>query len=129
MVKISSAGTTAIPVVLLMRSLGIDNDQEIFQAIAGPTETFKFIVANLNEVKDNEEYNVENQEEAMQWLEKKFAAGQQKEYREQRIQNLLDKELLPHLGNTEDNRKKKAIFLGRIVRQVLEMAINNKGAQ
>ena len=109
-----------------MRSLGIDNDQEIFQAIAGPTETFKFIVANLNEVKDNEEYNVENQEEAMQWLEKKFAAGQQKEYREQRIQNLLDKELLPHLGNSEDNRKKKAIFLGRIVRQVLEMAINNK---
>ena len=126
MVKISSAGTTAIPVVLLMRSLGIDNDQEIFQAIAGPTETFKFIVANLNEVKDNEEYNVENQEEAMQWLEKKFAAGQQKEYREQRIQNLLDKELLPHLGSSDDNRKKKAIFLGRIVRQVLEMAINNK---
>ena len=126
MVKISSAGTTAIPVVLLMRALGIDNDQEIFQAIAGPTETFKFIVANLNEVKDNEEYNVENQEEAMQWLEKKFAAGQQKEYREQRIQNLLDKELLPHLGNTDDNRKKKAIFLGRIVRQVLEMAIDNK---
>ena len=126
MVKISSAGTTAIPVVLLMRALGIDNDQEIFQAIAGPTETFKFIVANLNEVKDNEEYNVENQEEAMQWLEKKFAAGQQKEYREQRIQNLLDKELLPHLGNVDDNRKKKAIFLGRIVRQVLEMAINNK---
>ena len=126
MVKISSAGTTAIPVVLLMRSLGIDNDQEIFQAIAGPTETFKFIVANLNEVKDNEEYNVENQEEAMQWLEKKFAAGQQKEYREQRIQNLLDKELLPHLGNSDENRKKKAIFLGRIVRQVLEMAINNK---
>ncbi len=126
MVKISSAGTTAIPVVLLMRSLGIDNDQEIFQAIAGPTETFKFIVANLNEVKDNDEYNVENQEEAMQWLEKKFAAGQQKEYREQRIQNLLDKELLPHLGSAEDNRKKKAIFLGRIVRQVLEMAIKNK---
>ncbi len=126
MVKISSAGTTPIPVVLLMRALGIDNDQEIFQAIAGPTETFKFIVANLNEVKDNDEYNVENQEEAMQWLEKKFAAGQQKEYREQRIQNLLDKELLPHLGNVEENRKKKAIFLGRIVRQVLEMAINNK---
>ena len=126
MVKISSAGTTAIPVVLLMRALGIDNDQEIFQAIAGPTETFKFIVANLNEVKDNDEYNVENQEEAMQWLEKKFAAGQQKEYREQRIQNLLDKELLPHLGSVEENRKKKAIFLGRIVRQVLEMAINNK---
>ena len=45
MVKISTAGTTAIPVVLLMRALGIENDQELFQAIAGPTETFKYIVA------------------------------------------------------------------------------------
>ena len=50
MVKISTAGTTAIPVVLLMRALGIENDQELFQAIAGPTETFKYIVANINEV-------------------------------------------------------------------------------
>ena len=60
MVKVSTAGTTAIPVVLLMRALGIENDQEIFTAIAGPTETFKYIVANINEVNDNEEYTVQN---------------------------------------------------------------------
>ena len=126
MVKISTAGTTAIPVVLLMRALGIENDQELFQAIAGPTDTFKFIVANINEVKDNEEYAVDNLEESHQWLEKKFAAGQQKEYREARVNQLLDRELLPHLGDQVDDRKKKAIFLGRIVRQVLEMAITDK---
>ena len=126
MVKIPSAGTTPIPVVLLMRALGMENDKEIFAAIAGPVEAMKYTVANINDVKDNEEYGVESTEEAMQWLEKKFAAGQQKEYREARIQNLLDKELLPHLGSSEDNREKKAIFLGRIVRQVLEMAITNR---
>ena len=126
MVKIPSAGTTPIPVVLLMRSLGIENDKEIFTAIAGPAEAMKYTVANLNETKDNEEYNVENSEEALQWLEKKFAAGQQKEYREARIQNLLDKELLPHLGSAPEHREKKAIFLGRIVRQVLEMAITDQ---
>ena len=126
MVKIPSAGTTPIPVVLLMRALGMENDKEIFAAIAGPVEAMKYTVANINEVKDNEEYGVESSEEALQWLEKKFAAGQQKEYREARIQNLLDKELLPHLGSSEDNREKKAIFLGRIVRQVLEMAITDR---
>ena len=126
MVKIPSAGTTPIPVVLLMRSLGMENDKEIFTAIAGPAEAMKYTVANLNETKDNEEYNVENTEEALQWLEKKFAAGQQKEYRESRIQNLLDKELLPHLGAGPEHREKKAIFLGRIVRQVLEMAITDQ---
>ena len=126
MVKISTAGTTAIPVVLLMRALGIENDQELFQAIAGPTETFKFIVANINEVKDNEEYTVDSMDEAHGWLEKKFAAGQQKEYREARVNQLLDRELLPHLGDQVEDRKKKAIFLGRIVRQVLEMAITSR---
>ncbi|MEC7098244.1 MAG: DNA-directed RNA polymerase subunit B'', partial [Candidatus Thermoplasmatota archaeon] len=126
MVKVSTAGTTAIPVVLLMRALGIDNDQEIFTAIAGPTETFKYIVANINEVNDNEEYNTMNTQEAHDWLQKKFAAGQQREYREQRVNQLLDRELLPHLGDTAADRKKKAIFVGRIVRQVLEMALTDK---
>jgi len=111
MVKVSTAGTTAIPVVLLMRALGIDNDQEIFTAIAGPTETFKYIVANINEVNDNEEYSTQNTAESHEWLQKKFAAGQQREYREQRVNSLLDKELLPHLGDTPADRKKKAISL------------------
>ena len=126
MVKIPSAGTAAIPVVLLMRALGMQNDREIFAAIAGPVEAMKYTVANLNDVKDNEEYGVETSEEAIAWLEKKFAHGQQKEYRESRIQNMLDKELLPHLGSLPEAREKKAIFLGRIVRQVLEMAITNR---
>lgn len=126
MVKIPSAGTTPIPLVLLMRALGVENDREIFASIAGPPEAMKFTVANLNDVRDNEEYGVDTSEEALAWLEKKFAAGQQKEYRESRIQNLLDNELLPHLGQNTDNREKKAIFLGRIARQVLEMAIKNK---
>ena len=72
-----------------MRALGIDNDQEIFTAIAGPTETFKYIVANINEVNDNEEYAVQNMLEAHEWLQKKFAAGQQKDYREARVDQLV----------------------------------------
>jgi DNA-directed RNA polymerase subunit B len=126
MVKISTVGTTPIPVVLLMRALGIENDQEVFQAIAGPTETFKYIVANINEVNDNEEYAVNNTLESHEWLQKKFAAGQQREYREARVNQLLDRELLPHLGDQTEDRKKKAIFLGRIVRQVLEMAMTDR---
>jgi len=126
MVKIPSAGTTPVPLVLLMRALGVENDREIFASIAGPPEAMKYTVANLNDVRDNEEYGVDTSIDALGWLEKKFAAGQQKEYRESRIQNLLDNELLPHLGSALDNREKKAIFLGRIARQVLEMAIKNK---
>jgi len=107
-----------------MRALGIENDQEVFTAISGPQETFKYIVANINEVNGDEkqegEYDVKSTNEAYEWLQKKFAAGQQKEYREARVNQLLDRELLPHLGDQTEDRKKKAIFLGRIVRQVLK---------
>ncbi|HIG20302.1 MAG TPA: DNA-directed RNA polymerase subunit B'', partial [Candidatus Poseidoniales archaeon] len=126
MVKISSAGAQVIPAVLLMRALGIDSDEEIFASIAGHKDAFKYVVANINHVRDldtKDAYGVETNEEALAWLEKKFAAGQQKEYREQRVNNLMDKELLPHLGDQPEHRLKKAVFLGRIVRQVLEMAI------
>ncbi|MCH2349504.1 MAG: DNA-directed RNA polymerase subunit B'', partial [Candidatus Poseidoniales archaeon] len=129
MVKISSAGAQVIPVVLLMRALGINSDEGIFTAISAHTDAFKYVVANINHVRDpdtKDAYGVETQEEALNWLEKKFAAGQQKEYRQQRVQNMLDKELLPHLGTLEEFRHKKAIFLGRIVRQVLEMATTDK---
>lgn len=132
MVKLASTGGTAVPVVLLMRALGMEVDQEIFQAAASTTDErlagdmFKYIVANLNDVKDNDEYVVETTDEALLWLEKKFAAGQQKEYREQKVAQILDRNLLPHLGDTSADRKKKAVFLGRICRQVLEMAITNK---
>ncbi len=127
MVKISSAGAQVIPAVLLMRALGIDSDEEIFASIAGQKEAFKYVVANINHVRDphtKDAYGVETHEEAIGWLEKKFAAGQQKDYREQRVTNLMDKELLPHLGDQPEHRMKKAVFLGRIVRQVLEMAIS-----
>ena len=76
---------------------------------------------------DNEEYKVVTTDESHQWLEKKFAAGQQRrQYREARVNQLLDRELLPHLGDQVEDREKKAIYLGRIVRQVLEMAIEGR---
>ena len=87
MVKISTAGTTAIPVVLLMRALGIENDQEVFHCYCrSSTETFKYIVANLNEVNGDEKQEGDTTSRVPtkhhEWLQKKFAAGQQQEYRE-----------------------------------------------
>ena len=48
----------------------------------------------------------------LQWngCKRKFAAGQQREFREARVQQLLDRELLPHLGDSEEARMKKAFI-------------------
>ena len=124
MVKIPSAGTTAIPVVLLMRALGMENDRDIFSAIAGPVEAMKYTVATSTTSKTTQ--SMVSIILKRQWHgSRRNSRRSQKEYRESRIQNLPDKELLLILSE-DDVRTKKAIFLGRIVRQVLEMAITNR---
>ena len=54
-------------------------------------------------------------------MERRFAAGQSKEYRKKRINYILDNTLLPHLSTTYEARLKKAVFLGRMAREVLEL--------
>ena len=41
-------------------------------------------------------------QEALEYLERRFAAGQSKEYRKKRINYILDNTLLPHLSTPED---------------------------
>ncbi|MCK5310141.1 MAG: DNA-directed RNA polymerase subunit B'', partial [Thermoplasmata archaeon] len=61
------------------------------------------------------------------YLEKKFATGQAKEYREKKVESIIDKALLPHLGDSPEDRLKKAIFLGRMARTVLELFLKERG--
>src|SRR3989441_537518 len=51
------------------------------------------------------------------------ATGQAKEYRIKKVESILDRSLLPHLGDTREDRIKKAIFLGRVARTVLELSL------
>ncbi|MBR1452160.1 MAG: DNA-directed RNA polymerase subunit B, partial [Candidatus Methanomethylophilaceae archaeon] len=60
------------------------------------------------------------------FLERNFAAGQAKEYRTKKVESILDRSLLPHLGDTVADRKKKAIFLGRVARSVLELSLEKR---
>ncbi|EQD53545.1 DNA-directed RNA polymerase subunit B, partial [mine drainage metagenome] len=50
-------------------------------------------------------------EDALLFLEKKFATGQAKEYRQRKVDGILDRSLLPHLGDTPEDRLKKALYL------------------
>ena len=56
---------------------------------------------------------VQNIKEAHEWLQKKFAAGQQKDYREARVDQLLDRELLPHLRRPRNRPQEKGGLFGQ----------------
>lgn len=126
MLKVSvPAARGDIPLVVLMKALGMDKDEEIYNAIVTESGMASLVFANIEMCQEEEEYSpdgVYTKEDAMSYLERKFATGQAEEYRRRKIDSILDRSLLPHLGDHEDSRYKKAVFLGRMARAILELA-------
>ncbi len=118
------AAPTQIPLIVLMKALGMDADEDIHKAIVSDPKMDNIVYANLEEC--GLSHSVATIEDALNYLEKKFATGQAKEFREKKVESIIDKSLLPHLGDHRDQRIKKAIYLGRIARSVLELKLGSR---
>ncbi|MHC1635868.1 MAG: DNA-directed RNA polymerase subunit B [Candidatus Methanospirareceae archaeon] len=103
--------------VTLMRALGLESEEEIIKAVSDDKEIRKYIKENI------EQCEVKTTEEALDKLGRKAAPSQAREYRERRINYILDHYFLPHL----DNRIAKAHFLGRMAEACYELALGRRG--
>jgi DNA-directed RNA polymerase subunit B len=118
-----------IPLIVLMKALGMESDADIFEAVVSDPEMRNIVYANIEECQNKKLFpptGIFTMPDALNWLEKKFATGQAKEYRERKVSSIIDRSLLPHLGDAREDRIKKAIFLGRVARTVLELALEKR---
>ena len=113
-----------VPLAVLMMALGMESADDIMQAITNNPEMQNLILANIEEIHNTE--GIYTTQEALEYLERRFAAGQSKEYRRKRINYIIDNTLLPHLDTNPEARMKKAVFLGRMAREVLELGLGER---
>lgn len=106
--------------VTLVRALGMVSDEEIVNAVSDDPEIVKFMLENL------EEAEVFTKDEAMDKLGKRVAAGQAPDYQRKRANYVLDRYLLPHLGNETESRHKKAHYLARMAEACFELALGRR---
>jgi DNA-directed RNA polymerase subunit B len=123
MVTVPSA-SGQIPLVILLRALGMESDEEIVHAIMSDTKMEPLILGNIESAAD--EYGVATREDAIGYLGKRLAGGQAKEYRVKRVEALMDRNLLPHLGQEPEDRITKAIFLARMGNAVFDLYLGNR---
>ncbi|MBI2578905.1 MAG: DNA-directed RNA polymerase subunit B [Candidatus Aenigmarchaeota archaeon] len=121
-ITISFANLKKLPVVVLLRALGMETDKEIIEAITGEKDEVQEIYFNLYE------YDVKSVEEAKDHLGKKLKIPQQ-EYRDKRVNDILDKYLLPHIGQDKKARKEKAVYLCKVVRKLLRLGLKKAKEQ
>ncbi len=114
-----------VPLAILMMALGMESADDIMHQInpENKNEMQNLILANIEEVHapGDGTKGIYTTQEALEYLERRFAAGQSKEYRRKRIDYILDNTLLPHLSTNFEARTKKSVFLGRMAREVLEL--------
>ena len=106
-----------IPVVTLMRALGLESDKEIASAVS--------MVDDIqNELEGSfEKTDVATSKDSIVYISKRIAPGMLEEFQIKRAETLLDWGLLPHLGKQPENRKEKTQFLGEAVCKLLELKL------
>lgn len=107
-----------LPLIVVMRALGLDTDKEIADAISLKPE-----IQDRLDVSFEKAVEAKTTKDALMYIGNRVAHGMLDEFRLRRAESVLDWGLLPHLGKTRDDRYDKAIFLGEAVCKLAELRI------
>jgi DNA-directed RNA polymerase subunit B len=107
---------TEIPFVVVMRALGLESDKEIAEAVS-PERA----VQNELEASFEKATGFDTITDAIMYIGNRVAHGQVEEYRRQKAESILDRNFLPHIGRTDEERAEKALFLGEMACRAIEL--------
>ncbi len=110
-ITISFANIKKLPIVVLLKALGLENDKELCDMVSKDEKILNEFYTNLYET------NVITTEEAVDFTGRKLKVS--KDYIQERVNQILDRYLLPHLGQEVGDRLKKDKYLARIIRKCI----------
>ena len=116
-ITISFANIHKLPVVVLLKSLGIETDKDICSMISLEDRILNAFYVNLYET------NVISTAEAVDFIGRKLKISE--DYRVERVNQILDRYLLPHLGQEPADRIRKAKYLSRIVNRTIKVQMGD----
>ena len=108
-----------IPVIAVIKALGLVKDQEISDAIS-KDKSYDDIFINLYECID-----LKTQEDALEFIAKKIGVTQSREEKIERASEMIDKYLFPHLGIKPEDRIRKAYTLCKYIKRFLIVSKGN----
>jgi DNA-directed RNA polymerase subunit B" len=105
-----------IPLLQLLRVMGLEKNDDILATFSQEKHIKNDVVLNV------EAEQSANKEEAVDMLSRRLSPGQPPEFRLNRMENLLDNYLLPHIGVTKAARIDKARYLVRMAERATRVA-------
>jgi DNA-directed RNA polymerase beta subunit len=115
-ISISFANIRRLPIVILLKALGLEKDKDIVTALKAPEVVSADFYGNLYETE------AANSKEAFEHIATNMKIVQ-KEYQKQRVEQIIDRYLLPHLGQDVKNRQAKAEYLCAAIRKIISLGL------
>ena len=112
---------TEIPFVIIMRALGLESDREIAEAVSPEKD-----IQNQLEASFEKAEGVNTIEDAIMFIGNRVAHGQVEEYRRKRAESIIDRNFMPHIGRTKEQRREKAFFLGEMACRTIELKFGKR---
>ena len=113
-ILISFANLNRFPVVVLLKALGLEKDKDLLTAISLDEEVQEAFLVNLYE------YPIERKEDALEEIGKHIRIPQ-KQLRLKQGAKIIDRYLLPHIGQNPENRLEKAMFLVKAIEKLIKL--------
>ncbi len=106
--RFANITTTPIPVVALIKALGIESDKDMIEAIFKGGEPTENTLINLYMAE------ISGRDDAIEYIGKILKIAKKEQVIE-RVEHLLDNYLLPHLGQDASSRVLKARYLANVM--------------
>ncbi|KAG9303767.1 hypothetical protein G9A89_018664 [Geosiphon pyriformis] len=114
-----------VPVVIVFRALGLVADKDFLNHICYDPQDTQMLEALKPCIE--EAFAIQNQDVALDWIGRRgTATGATKDKRIKYAKEILQKELLPHVGTTFKCETKKAYFFGYMVHRLLLAALGRR---
>jgi len=104
-----------VPIIVVIKALGIVKDEEIMKLIDLPNNSE--VIVNLFDFSD-----IKSEDDAIDFIAKKIGITQAKEIRVERMRDVLDKYLLPHIGTEKEAKRMKAYNLCKMLKKYIRVS-------
>ncbi len=104
-----------VPFVVVLKALGMTKDEEIVKSIS--QDIYDEVLVNIAEFVE-----IKKVDDAMDYIAKRIGITQAKEIRLERMNEILDRYLLPHLGIAQKDRMSKAYNMCKMLKKYILVA-------
>lgn len=113
-----------IPIGIVFRALGVVSDEEIMTTICldrNDTQMLEMLRPSIEDAAP-----IQDREVALSYIGARGSSLTVKEKRVRNARDILQKELLPHISQSEGSETRKAFFLGYMVHRLLQVALGRR---